>query len=486
MLWFRNFIRTYFVLVVLTFFSACSDYVGQIDGQIDEYNAHESVKYESMIPLAEEYVNPFSVFEGTLVDTRDSQSYRTVTIGTLTWMAENLNYEAPESYCYNDEKSYCDTYGRLYTWASAMDSAGNWGESGKGCGNDKFCTPTYPVRGVCPEGWHLPSFGEWETLLAAVDETKLMVAAQKLRAKNGWHDCDNCNDEYGFSALPAGAKTINGKYFYEGSRVFFWTSTDDAKDYVDALNMNSNVTAEWNTFQKNYGVSVRCVKDVKDTDGSSAPATSEPATFVEPCNTNGKDDCKYGTMTDERDGRAYKTVKIGTQTWMAENLHYSPNDKYGYADDYVERYGQQYSWAAAMDSLGEFSKRGKGCGYYAECTPTYHVRGVCPAGWHLPTSDEFERLFIAAGGAASAGKVLKSTSGWKARNGFGTDAYGFSVDFAEACYPNDEEREEYTIFWTSTNDSGREAHDVVFNYSDAVSHGSDEKAMFHTVRCVMD
>lgn len=486
MLRFRNVIRAFFSVVVLTFLSACSDYVGQIDEQIDEYNAHESAKYESMISPTESYVGPSSVLEGTLFDTRDSQFYKTVTIGALTWMAENLNYEAVDSYCYNDKESYCDTYGRLYTWASAMDSAGNWSKNGEGCGNGKFCIPTYPVRGVCPEGWHLPSYGEWDALLAAVDETKLMVAAQKLRAESGWYDCDNCNDAYGFSALPAGAKTINGKYFYEGSRVYFWASTEDTKDNVYALYMNSNASTEWSIIEKSYGHSVRCVKDVKDTGTASTHTTSEPATFVEPCKTHSIDACKYGTLTDSRDGRSYRTVKIGTQTWMAENLDYTPNDKYGYADDFVERYSQQYSWAAAMDSLGEFSKRSKGCGYHAECTPTYHVRGVCPAGWHLPTSDEFERLFIAAGGKTYAGEALKATGGWKARNGIGTDAYGFSVSYAEVRDSYGEEREEYAIFWTSTNAIGREAYDVVFDYSDAVRHGSDDKNMFHSVRCVMD
>jgi hypothetical protein len=66
----------------------------------------------------------------TLKDLRDGKTYRTTNIGGRVWMAENLNYETPNSYCYNDSAEYCETYGRLYTIAAAVDSIGAFDSTG--------------------------------------------------------------------------------------------------------------------------------------------------------------------------------------------------------------------------------------------------------------------------------------------------------------------------------------------------------------------
>ncbi len=209
-----------------------------------------------------------------MTDSRDGQTYKTVTIGTQTWMAQNLNYAYTDvpyksesgantsdstSWCYKDDANNCSKYGRLYTWAAAMDSVGTWGTNGKGCGYNKTCSPTYPVRGVCPEGWHLPTEEEFETLFTAVDGQS--TAGKVLKSTSGWNS-GNGSDAFAFSALPAGDRGNNGGYYSEGGNAYFWSSTE--LDCTDAYYMDLYYGyggAYLYNHYKNLGFSVRCLRD---------------------------------------------------------------------------------------------------------------------------------------------------------------------------------------------------------------------------------
>ena len=390
----------------------------------------------------------------TMTDERDGQIYKTVTIGTQTWMAENLNYETENSSCYNANEVKCSKYGRFYNWATAMDSAGTWGSNGKGCGYKSTCSPTSPVRGVCPSGWHLPSNAEFNTLFSIIGEN--WNKGEKLKSTSGWKSLGENNgngtDDYEFNALPAGFwyVSINKPQFYgyndqEGEFAKFWTSDefmygfeeeDDDGDRAYAMGLSAYLgDADISLNDKYNRISVRCVKDYPT------------------------------TMTDERDGQTYKIVTIGSQTWMAENLNYETENSYCYKANEVKcsKYGRFYTWAAAMDSTGTWGPNGKGCGYEATCTPTYPVRGVCPSGWHLPSNAEFKTLFTAIG-SSQYGYKLKSTSGWDTNDGSsgnGTDDYGFNAmpagsytagswkyTLSESDFSYDQEGE-VAVFWTS-------------------------------------
>ena len=117
-----------------------------------------------------------------------------------------------------------------------------------------------------------------------------------------------------------------------------------------------------------------------------------------------KKDKKASQLTDKRDGKTYKTVKIGTQEWMAENLAYKPSsgNYWAYDDDNsnVAKYGYLYDWETA--------------------------KKVCPSGWHLPSDEEWTTLTDYLGGEDVAGTKMKSTSGWK-EDGNGTNESGFSA-----------------------------------------------------------
>lgn len=206
--------------------------------------------------------------EGYLFDSRDGKFYRTVTIGTQTWMAENLNYSDSTTYvgmkgrswCYGREIDNCTKYGRLYTWAAVMDSAGKWSTNGKNCGDHKSCTPTYPVRGICPSGWHLPTKAEIDTLFTNVGG--VLTAGKMLKSTSGWNSNGNGTDAYAFSALPAGKRSSNGDYYDEGSVASFWSSTEYTTGGAYDMSLNYYYgTASLGSSLKNNGFSVRCLKD---------------------------------------------------------------------------------------------------------------------------------------------------------------------------------------------------------------------------------
>jgi uncharacterized protein (TIGR02145 family) len=120
--------------------------------------------------------------------------------------------------------------------------------------------------------------------------------------------------------------------------------------------------------------------------------------------------CNYaqetGSFYDNRDGKEYKTVKIGDQWWMSENLAYKTSSGclvYEGVQKYLETYGYLYTWETALK--------------------------VCPDNWHLPSDAEFERLSNFLGGPDAAGGKLKEagTTHWNSPNTGATNSSGFSA-----------------------------------------------------------
>ena len=209
-----------------------------------------------------------SITYGTLVDSRDGQSYRTVSIDGKTWMAQNLNYAGNGSVvgvCYIGVDDMCNKRGRLYTWAQAM--AGQ----------------TSGVQGVCPAGWHVPSDAEWVALRKFVDPTNT-VAGTKLKSTAGWNQygtaAGNGTENYGFRGLPAGyleavtttdattnKTTTENSYYNDGFVGFWWTSS--AKDADNAYYRYMGYSYGYlgrdvinvNDANKVYGFSLRCVQN---------------------------------------------------------------------------------------------------------------------------------------------------------------------------------------------------------------------------------
>ena len=223
-----------------------------------------------------DYLNP-DINYGEFTDERDGQIYKTVTIAPAgtgyseVWMAENLNYETDNSWCGGGSgttEGNCAKYGRLYTWAAAV------GRAEDECGYEHTCgLGSGDIRGACPKGWHLPSQSEWEALIVAVDGsiteyTSSNTAGSKLKsATRCWSSYSGITkqDAFGFSALPAGYRNLGfGNYNYWGRGTYFWSSTEETTYYayvmgLDYRNNGAGLTYDGN--HKNYGDSVRCLKD---------------------------------------------------------------------------------------------------------------------------------------------------------------------------------------------------------------------------------
>jgi len=179
----------------------------------------------------------------------EGQVYKTVVIGTQTWMAENLNYNASGSECYNDGIDNCEKYGRLYNWSVA--------------------------KTVCPIGWHLPSSAEWDILMTKVGGSS--TAGTKLKATSGWNDYNgksgNGTDDYGFAALPGGgarrrvpdpndAPDACGDTCIPKSTGYWWSDSESDGNYASCRYMFSgNEGVSKIDYYKLSSFSVRCVKD---------------------------------------------------------------------------------------------------------------------------------------------------------------------------------------------------------------------------------
>jgi uncharacterized protein (TIGR02145 family) len=158
---------------------------------------------------------------GTFTDSRDGKAYKTVTIGTQTWMAENLNFNTNFSGNINGTDSWCNTiddmcvtYGRLYTYEAAKKYA-------------------------CPSGWHLPSDADWKTLIDFLGGEK--IAGNKLKSTTAWKISEKdtaITNSSGFTALPGGwgqEGMLNSKkvtFSFPGTEGCWWSSTPDPNSNI--------------------------------------------------------------------------------------------------------------------------------------------------------------------------------------------------------------------------------------------------------------
>jgi len=188
--------------------------------------------------LKKSYNSRILVLEKTnteFTDTRDGKKYPIVQIGKRVWMAENLNYNARGSKCYDNDESNCQKYGRLYNWSTAMKA--------------------------CPAGWHLLSMEEWFELMEFAGEAK--IAGKKLKAQSGWNEGGNGTDDFGFAALPGGVGNSNNNSFNNiGYYGYWWNSDENDSDSARFRYMRyDDDGAIGDIANKSNLLSVRCLRN---------------------------------------------------------------------------------------------------------------------------------------------------------------------------------------------------------------------------------
>jgi uncharacterized protein (TIGR02145 family) len=249
-------------------------------------------------------------------------------------------------------------------------------------------------------------------------------------------------------------------------------------------------------------IALLCLLVFAQQEGSMSPQESLPVT---------------GTFTDPRDGQTYRTVKIGNQTWMAENLKFYAEGSVCFGEgSHVRgldeetreprrvilsdieiqancvRYGRLYNWATAMELPSTCNNN-----VCASQVQTPHHQGICPAGWHIPSGAEWEALVNHAGGSSVAGVRLRSREGWHIDSYYipGTDDYGFSAlpggighgydgldgDFYSNGYAG--------VWWSTTEGNGTSvAQQWIINHSSrgVLDRLASNKMNQLSLRCVKD
>ena len=440
-----------------------------------------------------------SGFDGNeFIDPRDCKRYKyEIAFNGRVWMSENLNYSKNGTlgWCYKtrtdknrlgaagEDLPGCDSpYGRHYTYAIAMD-----GTNG---------------QGLCPDGWVIPSVAEWGAVFRV--SSGFYVKAGNFHpdvsdplSSGEWKDRDR-HGFYWVRNIPSGNSV--GFIFFNGEN-----STIDARQpgASNAATMSDYFSIRCimsQDYQPKCGgqpfnpATQKCVGGVvvnssnsnnnnssNSNNNSSSSSSSTPSSSSSGCtaaDNTSTQYCSNGTMktygsTPEVGGRTYKTVVIGTQTWMAENLNYNASGSKCYAEGVTD---------VSVDSIA------KNCAKYGRLYNWGTAKTVCPSGWHLPSDNEWTTLTNSVGGSSTAGTKLKAINGWNGGDN-GTDDYGFSAlpggygradgYFSNVGYAG--------YWWSATEGIVSNAYRRYMDYSSADVY-SDYFAKFslYSVRCVQD
>lgn len=315
-----------------------------------------------------------------LTDKRDGQVYDIEWKDSTVIMVKNLNYDVENSCCYNDYAPNCERYGRLYRLSAAR-------------GHDLSLTNDGPSQGACPLEWRND-------------------VGYEPKIYGGWMD----NEYKSFKGL--GTQAV----FFTHTIGGIVNATGDAA-YIITAPSTPNDTVSWKYYSlKTYSyASLRCRYEwhVVAPEGVTPPKSKvsfDEYKIPEKLPTYAGE---YGELVDERDGNVYKTVQIGKQVWMAENLRFVIDSSFCLIVDDVDScgLGRMYKWPNANNLAYSFNRD----------TIEWPIQGVCPNGWHIPTKSDWRELFdfvLDKTNGFYVDYALRSTD-WG--DSIGRNSFGFNV-----------------------------------------------------------
>lgn len=366
------------------------------------------------------------------------------------------------SYVYADVPEYSAGYGLLYNWYATQDQ-----QTGIKYGYLYNWYAATDARNITSDGWHVPTLAEVNTLGTIVTNANTI----KDIGLTYWEN-DYGTNEYGFNARGGGHRCTETKpSFYGINRIGYFMTSDYSYDSVNnwyglgflltsssyiyggPVWLDHNTGFNWRTT----GFAIRPVKN---------------STIL----THGQ----TGTYTGN-DGRVYRTICIGTQEWLADNLS---ETKYRNGD-LIPEVTDNTAWAALTT--------GARCSYNNDESNAFTTTNIAPAGWRVPTMSDFQALRDYLGGTAAAGGKVKETGYvyWNIPNTGATNESGFSARGAGARYENgyfEEALKTSTSFWTSTEANATYARMVYLTHNSsnyvASDFGGSDKKRGYSIRLI--
>jgi len=260
----------FFLFAAALLFVSCTDAErnNPDDPHGTNYRGSAAPQSSAAVPVSSAAVAPSSAAATSGGKGNGIASYATKQIGAQVWMAENLNYSVSGSKCggsdgrlKDEDTGNCDTYGRLYNWATAMALPAS-------C-NSSTCASQISSRhrGICPGGWHIPSDADWNALMKFVspgcsDNSSCANAGTLLKAASGWSSGGNGVDTLGFSALPGGYGISDGSFYFVGDYGGWWSASEYLSDIANGRSMRyDGEGVGYHLDGKSLLHSVRCLQD---------------------------------------------------------------------------------------------------------------------------------------------------------------------------------------------------------------------------------